>query len=223
MEPFEDADADEALHDEWVCNAIQADIAAKSCGIGGMPSDLSQLLAKRLAPKICWKQEMQEFIRSNLPTRNDWARASRRMATAPCIYPRRVRDQVGKVVFVRDTSGSISSNIVAQFNSLIADSMREMDNSAIIIDADDRVLERYEVLDPDGIPERAKKGGGTDFRPAFREIRKIAEEGVDIAGIVYLTDLDGPEPLPQDVDHPLLWVCTTWRKARTGRTVAVNV
>jgi predicted metal-dependent peptidase len=144
------------------------------------------------------------------------------MATAAVIHPRRVTDHTGRVVFVRDTSGSVDDLQVAEFNAMIADSMRETGCSAYIIDADAEVHAEYEVDHTQEIPPKAEGGGGTDFRPVFARVRELAEDGMEIAGIIYLTDLDGPEPGHSDVDHHLLWLATTDRVARTGRTVRLK-
>jgi len=212
----------EQLQDEWISNVVQADMASRSTGRGAMPSGLQRLIGDALAPRINWKAEMADFVRTQVQSKNDWSRSCRRMATAPVIYPRRVTDQTGRVIFIRDTSGSVNDYQISEFNGMIRDSMRETGCGAYVIDADAQVNAEYEVDDADSIPPKAVGGGGTDFRPVFRRIRELAEGGMEIAGVVYITDLDGDEPTAADVDHELLWVCTTNRVAGTGRTVPIR-
>jgi hypothetical protein len=56
------------------------------------------------------------------------------------------------------------------------------------------------------------------LREQLRSVDYLSDEG--IAGIVYLTDLEGPEP--DETDVPTLWLSTTTKVAQTGRTVAIH-
>ena len=142
------------------------------------------------------------------------------MAGAPVIYPRRKKDRPGLVVFVRDTSGSIDRKILSEFNAHIETAMAETGCSALVIDADAVVCGEHRLEAGDTVPQTAQGGGGTDFRPAFARVAALAEEGEQIAGLVYLTDLEGTEP--DSADFPVLWLCTGSATARTGRTVKIK-
>jgi len=212
------------LRDEWDRITVQAAQAVQSLQQGRMPANADRLLARiRAAAKPDWRAETADFLRSVTPTRTDWSRQSRRTATAEVIYPRRRRDEVGTVVFVRDTSGSVSTDLVAKFNAHIGDLMADTGCDAVVLDADAEVQAEHRLTAGEDVPDRASGGGGTDFRPAFTRVRELIDDGEKIAGVVYLTDLMGTFPSDAEVgDTPLLWVATTDLTGPLGRTVRIE-
>lgn len=211
------------LKDEWDRNVVQAAQTVQSLQQGRAPADAERLLARiRVAARPDWRAETSEFVRSATPTRTDWSRQARRTALAPVIYPRRQRDEVGTVVFVRDTSGSVSTDLVAKFNAHIRDLMDDTGCDAIVLDADAVVQAEHRLTAGDDVPDRASGGGGTDFRPAFTRVRELIDDGERIAGVVYLTDMLGYFPAEADVDAATLWVATTDVPAPFGRTVRIE-
>lgn len=210
-----------SLREQWDRALIQADLARQAMQQGDLPGDIARRLERLRAQRLDWRAETAEFLRATISDRADWSRQARRHATAPVLYPRRRRDDVGVVVFVRDTSGSIGSGVLAQFNGLIRDAVTDLGAEALVIDADARVQAEYRLAAGDEVPDTADGGGGTDFRPVFARVADLLADGETIAGLVYLTDLEGPEP--DEVPVPTLWLCTTPAVARTGRTVRVEV
>ena len=68
----------------------------------------------------------------------------------------------------------------------------------------------------------ARGGGGTDFAPAFDRVRELIDDGENIAGMIYLTDLDGSFP-DEPADYPVLWAAyNTTESAPFGRTIHVK-
>jgi predicted metal-dependent peptidase len=199
---------------------LQADYVSKSLGQGNAPAEMQRMIDAVKISSVSWKNEMADFVRSQIASRSDWSRSSRRMAGAPVIYPRRKKDRPGLVVFVRDTSGSIDGKILSEFNAHIETAMAETGCSALVLDADAVVCGEYRLEAGDTVPQTAQGGGGTDFRPAFDRAAALAEEGETIAGLIYLTDLEGAEP--ESADFPVLWLCTSNATARTGRTVKIK-
>lgn len=217
-----DGKPSETLRDEWDRNVTQAAQAAQALAQGNLPAAAKRLL-DRIAAKARpdWRAETAEFVRASISSVPDWSRQARRTATAPVIYPRRRRDDLGAVVFVRDTSGSISPAQVAAFNSHVANVIADTGCSAIVLDADAAVQAEYRLSPGDELPARAEGGGGTDFRPAFARVDELVAEGERIAGVVYLTDLLGRHP-DNAPDLPVLWAATTDRTAPSGRTVRID-
>jgi predicted metal-dependent peptidase len=218
--PAPDAPDEEGMQDRWEAAVLQADYVSKSLGQGNAPAEMQRMIDAVKISSVSWKNEMAEFVRSQIASRSDWSRSSRRMAGAPVIYPRRKKDRPGLVVFVRDTSGSIDGKILSEFNAHIETAMSETGCSALVIDADAVVCGEYRLEAGDTVPQTAQGGGGTDFRPAFARAAALAEGGETIAGLVYLTDLEGEEP--ESADFPVLWLCTRDATARTGRTVKIK-
>lgn len=212
------------LRDQWERAVMQAAQVAQATQ-GTLPADLARELERRRAQRIDWRRECSDFVRDMVSSRNDWSRASRRHAWQRVIYPKRHQDDIGVIVAARDTSGSISPQVLAQFTALIEACAAETNARVLMIDCDAQVqsehwIERGESV-PDAIAQNAKGGGGTDFRPVFDRVRVLEDEGERVAGVVYATDLYGTEP--EQNDHATLWLCTTPdRIAASGRTVFID-
>jgi predicted metal-dependent peptidase len=221
------AAAEQALREDWQQRVIQAAQASQAAGIGSMPSDMERLLDKLRHVSVDWRQEMADFVRDAMSTRNDWSRASRRHAWQSVIYPRRRADEVGTVIFARDTSGSVDDNTCAAYSALITDCISETGCRGLVLDVDTQIQAEYELDGFDTCPLTAKGGGGTDFRPVFNRADEMVAAGEHIAGIVYLTDLQGPAP--KSTEHPTLWLVNKPYYYRTippapfGRAVEIEV
>ena len=211
----------QSLEDDWKERVIQAAQAAKALGQGSLPADLQRVLDRTLSQKIDWKKETADFIRDAIASRNDWSRSARRFATAPVIYPRRRHDDVGLLVCVRDTSGSISDEVCAQFSALIEACQGETNARALIIDCDAQIQGEQWVNPGEEIDLRPKGGGGTCFAEIPLRVAKLQDEGERIAGVINLTDLYGSDYDTGDV--PTLWLCTSEQIAKTGRTVQIEL
>lgn len=211
---------EEEMQEKWEGAVMQADFVSKTLGQGSAPGEMQRMIDAVKIQSVSWKNEMADFIRSSVSCRSDWSRSSRRMATASVIHPRRKKDAPATVVFVRDTSGSVDGTVLSEFNAHIETAIAETGCPAVVIDADADILAEYSIQPGDEIPQQAKGGGGTDFRPAFVRVAEMADAGEQIAGVVYLTDLDGPQP--DSSEFPTLWLSTTGKKAATGRTVHIK-
>lgn len=213
----------ESLKEEWERRVIQAVQAAKALGQGLAPSDLQRQIDRTLNQKVDWRRETADFIKDRIAARNDWSRSTRRMAYQPVIYPRKRQDETGLVVVCRDTSGSISDQIMAEFNGLIESCLAECNCQAVILDCDAVVQAEYRVGPGEESPRTGKGGGGTAFEPCFRRAEELIEAGERIAGLIYLTDLAGSHT-PTPPDFATLWVCTDPNQspAPFGRTIVVE-
>ena len=212
----------QTLREKWEQAVIQAEFVGKSLGRGDAPADLRRILDRVRATDVDWRREMAEFARTVVSERADWSRSTRRMATAPVIYPRRRRDRVGQIVVVRDTSGSIDKPLCDDFTAQISAITGDLGCKAVVLDVDTRIHAEYRLDAGEPCPLDVLGGGGTDFRPAFDRIAQLLDDGEDVAGVIYLTDLDGtfPDHVP---DVPVLWAAyDTAAVAPIGRTIRVK-
>lgn len=209
------------LREDWEQRVIQAAQASQAMGAGDIPADMERLLDKMRAQEVDWRRELADFVKNTLSTRNDWSRAARRHAWQPVIYPRRHTDAVGTVLFARDTSGSIDMAACAQFTALINACVEEMGCEGIVVDCNTHIQAEYRINDYEKCPDVARGGGGTRFQPVFDRAAELEAAGEQIAGIVYLTDLDAPAP--DEPDIPTLWLATSDEQPPFGRSVRVKV
>lgn len=214
------AQAAAELREEWGEAVMQAAQAAQAMGRGHLPADLQRQLERVQAQPIDWRRELAEFLRQAGAGRNDWARPARRHAWGRVLFPRRRPDDLGVIVCARDTSGSIDDRVAAEFAALIDECAATTGARILLVDCDAAIQAEHWIEPGQECPRYAAGGGGTDFRPVFERVDQLTETGEHVAGVVYLTDLEGPEPA--QVDLPTLWLCTTDRQARTGRTVRVQ-
>jgi len=213
----------EKLEEEWRQELIKSKIIQSSLKRGDIPASAQREIDRINSVRVDWRNAMTEFVRSLPSGRNDWTRSARRHALSPTIVPRRKRDEVGLVVYVRDVSGSVADKVFAEFTGLIGQACENTGGDAIVIDADAAVQAEYRITRGDLVPTTGTGGGGTDFRPAFARVRELIDEGENIAGVVYLTDLYGTQPEPDMVAVPTLWLVTNEQVATTGTTVQVHL
>jgi predicted metal-dependent peptidase len=210
------------MQEKWERAVIQADQVSRSTGAGNAPADMQQVLDRVRATDIDWRQEVVDFARTAVASRSDWSRSSRRHATAPVIYPRRKRDDVGTIIVVRDTSGSIDKPLCDEFSAQVTAMCADLNCSAIVLDCDTKVHAEYRIDPGSECPLKVIGGGGTDFRAAFDCVRRMIDDGESIAGMIYLTDLDGAFP-DEPADYPVLWAAYGTRAtAPFGRTIHVK-
>ena len=213
----------EKLEEEWRQELIKSKIIQSSLKRGDIPASAQREIDRINSVRVDWRNAMTEFVRSLPSGRNDWTRSARRHALAPTIVPRRKRDEVGLVVYVRDVSGSVADKVFAEFTGLIGQACENTGGDAIVIDADAAVQAEYRITRGDLVPTTGTGGGGTDFRPAFARVQELIDGGENIAGVVYLTDLYGTQPEPDMVTVPVLWLVTNDQVATTGTTVQVHL
>src|SRR5262249_2236250 len=128
---------------------------------------------------------------------------------------------VGKIVFLRDTSGSIGPRQGSEHRFLVDMCLAETGCSGILADSDTEIKDESVVyLEPgDECPAYEHGGGGTEFAPALRWVQKLVEDGEDVTGLVFLTDGDCSDEeevkeIGETYDIPTLWI---WEGSIAGR------
>src|ERR1019366_6456242 len=177
-----------------------------------------RILEKLSACPIDWRQETAQFVKNAQSSRNDWTRSPRRHAWQPVIYPSRRQNEVGMVVAIRDTSGSIDDKLAAEFSAIIASACAELNCELLMIDCDTRIAAEYRIPSGGEVPLTAKGGGGTDFACIATRLEELASEGENIAGVIVLTDLLGSQ---FNTDIPSLWLVTNDNQSTCGHTVQI--
>ena len=208
------------LKEQWEQAVIQQAQIQRAMQ-GTVPADATLRIDRIKHQRVDWKTEMTDFVKHQIARRADWSRMARRMATAPVIYPQYKKDDMGLLVIVRDTSGSMVS-IMPTINAVIENILSECNVEALIIDCDADIAAEYRIVAGESVPELAKGGGGTDFAAPFKRVQELIDDGERLSGMIYVTDLYGSGE-PESLDHPMLWLCSNDQVAKTGRTVKVEL
>jgi predicted metal-dependent peptidase len=197
--------------DEIIDKVVRAAEAAKSTG--SVPASVDTFLKRLRKHKVDWRK----FIRGralDIFNKKDYRYEIRSVITGAVAKSIGVRatwlpslgsEEAKTLVCVIDTSGSVSKGLLKAFAAEVKGCM-ELADRTIIITSDAEPHEIVEVSKFDDIVEALKfrGGGGTDFRPAFRAVKKM---GIDPELFIYFTDAYGPFPSKRP-DFPVIWALT---------------
>lgn len=210
---------------EWkqaINNAV-----ANAKAVGKMPGDLARFVEDLVEPQVPWAEKLRaKMTRKIASNHHSWRRFNRRrMVTQNMVMPGRTGHGCQTIVYVGDTSGSISDDEHRVTLSELAAILNDVNPEKVYVlwcDANiNRVDEIETVSDMEMIFEKgAPGGGGTDFRPPFEWVE---DKGLEPDALVYLTDMYGPFP-DHDPGYPVFWISTTEKDdAPFGEVIHVNV
>lgn len=119
------------------------------------------------------------------------------------IIPDDTKLAAGTVVFIKDTSGSVSRDEAASVMSIVEDSVERLDAKRfVVLDVDTEVAAVEELTPGDRCSREFKGRGGTDLRAGFAWTAKHAE---DCKILVCFTD--GCTPFPSEApEYPIVWI-----------------
>ncbi len=196
------SDADQQGHGEadWQAAVAQAAKAAEM--MGKLPGSLKRFAAEAVKPKVDWKSALRRFVQTSATSDYTWQLPSRRFMSMGLYLPTMRSDEIGPIMVVIDTSGSIDSVTLGQFWAEVCSIQQETRPRRVHVVYADAKVHRHDVFEKDEHMEcNYVGGGGTDFRPALAEIDGIEEKPVCV---VYLTDGVGTEG-NQAPEMPVLW------------------
>ena len=207
---------DSVLRDVWVkqfaetCEAVS--IRDGSNGRGTLPAFAKRMLEKLTKPQTDWRTVLNEFIQEEI---NDYSFSppDRRFEDSPFFLPdfneKGRTDEVEDILFMIDTSGSISDKMMTAAYSEVKGAIDQFDgklrgwlgffDAAIIEPKPFSNFEEFIGIKPAG-------GGGTDFQIIFEYVDRYMAEKPP-ASIIILTDgyaLFPKEELAGGI--PVLWL-----------------
>ena len=199
-----DASELEQQEQEWKQATVQAAQAAKMCG--NMPGFAEQLIGDMLRPKIDWRDVLSAFLDPTARDDYSWAKRSRRFQD---IYlPTMRSEQVGEVVVVRDTSGSVSDTELKMFMGELMSILHHVKPKKVhVLDVDTRVCAVHEVEPHDYDESKLLKHegrGGTDFKPAFDWVAKME---MTPECLIYFSDMEC-NSYAKEPEYETFWVST---------------
>jgi predicted metal-dependent peptidase len=192
----------QALEAEWQIAVVQA--ATQAQQHGNLPAGFERLLASIQKPPCRdLTAALLEHVQRSRREDYSWALPSKRYLPHGLYLPDMRSDALPPVVAAVDTSGSIDQEILRQYAGALSVVLDECKPECLhILACDAEVTQEYELFPGDEVPLQYPGGGGTDFRPVFRN---VAERDLQPCALIYLTDTWGtpPEEAP---DYPVLWV-----------------
>lgn len=197
-----DPDADQKLEDkgikpikasqtaslgrDWQSRVYSASQMAK----GDMPAGVARELFKLEHSELPWQSIIKQRLRK-LAVKHSWKKPSKRYF--PWYFPGRTKNKGVKLVAVIDTSGSMSKEQITKALSELYGLMRAFNFLELfVLDCDAKAYEGKKVQIHELSKLLLQGGGGTDFRPAFKWVKK--EFNDDIDSLIFFTDLFGDFP-----------------------------
>jgi predicted metal-dependent peptidase len=198
---------------------------------GKLPGSLVRQVQEIITPKVNWEDHLRTVMTRKAGTKvSDWSKQNRRLAgrTPQQFYAGIKRKGAGPIVGVGDNSGSITAKMTGIFAGGFAGIVDDLHPERLIVLWCDAAVTRCdEVEEPLDLVELFAKwkkegvggGGGTDFRPVFKEVEKM---GLKPDMLVFFTD--GHGTFPRDAPaYPVVWAMTTSAKPPFGEVVRVDV
>lgn len=175
---------------------------------GTMPAGVDRWVDDIINPKTPWQVLLERYMTSFVKADYSWRKPNRRLLSQGLYLPSADKvPQMGEVVVVVDTSGSIGPELphfLGHINAIMAQCRPE---KIYVMHCDAKVhkVDEFELADLPIKIKDFKGGGGTDFRPPFRKVEKM---GIEPEVLIYLTDMYGSFP-DKPAPYNTVWLSTT--------------
>jgi len=141
--------------------------AAKTQKAGDLPVGVQRMLKDLEAPKMNWRELLQQQIQSIQKSDFSWMRPSRKGQHTGAILPGMINDQTIDIVISIDLSGSISEHMMRDFIGEVKGIMDLYPDFSIKLFTFDTKVYNEKDFDPSNYEElldyEFQGGGGTDF------------------------------------------------------------
>ena len=188
-----------AMETHWRNAMKQAEIIACTAAYGSQPAGLTRELGMIDASKIDWRSHIWRFL---VQTPTDFRGFDRRQIGQGYYLENLEGDSVYVAVAV-DTSGSVGAREIDAFMGEIRGILGSYPHIRCDLYYADAALYGPYPLTLDGPIPAPMGGGGTDFRPFFRDIERVDRMEYP-AACIYMTDGFGEYP-EQPPNIPTLW------------------
>ena len=196
----------QGLHDRqeleahWKQAIQQSRVLAQSQGKGDLPQGLQRHLDEIADPQLDWRSQLWRYL---VQTPNDYSGFDRRFIHQG-LYLDHLEGESVEVYCCIDTSGSVGEEELSLFLGEVKGILSAYPMLRCYLwYADASCYGPYELGADSEIP-KPKGGGGTDFRPFFKQVAKTWTREKQ-AVCIYLTDGYGDFPR-NEPELPTLWV-----------------
>lgn len=173
--------------------------------------DLSQherkLISDFIQPQINWKQALRFFVKKSIKgsRSSSWRSVSRKQ---PYLKPGRVKGYVCNIIVAVDMSGSVSDEDLAMFSAELNSLSKECNFIFLPFDTEPDIENMFQWKKGQKIQIVRTRSGGTDFDAPTKFVNQHKKK-MKIDGLVVLTDLEAPKPVPCVVHR--MWIKTPGR------------
>ena len=170
---------------------------------GKLPGHLQELVQSAHGSQLDWRALLRRFMEATAARDYTWSRPNRRFIDSGLYLPAMHSEAMGNIALILDTSGSVESEVLAEFWSEVREIAAELrPEQVIVLQVDTRVAAADEYT-ADDLPDEleAKGRGGTDFVPGFDWIER---EDIQPACCLYFTDMECTS-FPEEPAYPVLW------------------
>ncbi|MBQ6922365.1 MAG: hypothetical protein IJQ66_04680 [Clostridia bacterium] len=205
---------DDTVRDVWAKRVEEAakaiEIREAYIGRGLLPLFAKRLLKELKEPSVDWRTILADFVQEKVVDYS-FVPPDRRFGDADFYLPdfNGTEIEVKNVLFMIDTSGSMSDDMVTQAYSEVKGAIDQFDGKlqGFLGFFDAAIIEPQPFCDENSFKMiKPAGGGGTDFQIIFEYVKKNMADDLP-ASIIILTD--GLAPFPQEklaMDIPVLWV-----------------
>ena len=184
---------------------LQAQAAAQIAKAAGqLPGGLERLVNKIVKPKLDTAALLRQFVETNAKDDYSWSPPNRRYIAQGLYLPSLSSEQLGTVLFILDTSGSISQRDIDQQAAIVSDALEGFPTTETYVVYVDTKVAHVEKFTHEDLPIKLHPhgGGGTDFKPGFEWAEK---NNIDPVCCLYLTDLCCSS-YPPEPQYPVMWI-----------------
>lgn len=168
---------------------------------GKLPGGIERLVEEIMQPKVAWQEVLARFLDEVVKNDYSFSKPNPRYIGSGFILPSLHNVEMGEIVLMVDTSGSIDEELLDTFAGEMQDIVSTF-NATIRVLYVDSEFQGEQLIEPDDVFKlEPKGGGGTDFKPGFKYIE---EQGITPKAVVYFTD-GYCSSFPDEPDCPLLW------------------
>ena len=204
---------------EWREAVIDA--ATMVSKMDGLDGGTERVVKEATTAKLDWRHELQRFAQDIATQDYSWEHIDERFTDEDIFIPALHSEGMGHLVTVIDTSGSVDTVTLQQYQKEARTIQAECETERITViycDSEVRAVETYERGDP--ITLTPHGGGWTDFAPPFRWVEENLQERP--AALIYLTDMYGGFP-EREPEYPVLWAATSHKtEAPFGEVIRVE-
>ena len=174
---------------------------------GKAPGAVEETIQNAHRSTLDWHSLPRRYVTDAAARDYSWSVPNRRFIDSGLYLPSIRSEGMGTLAVIIDTSGSLDSDALAAFGSVVREVAAEIEPEPerIVVLQVDAALQDEEHYAPGELPERIVVKGQwrTDFRPGFA---RLAEQGVRPAVCLYFTDMDCDRYPETEPDFSVVWV-----------------